>query len=116
MTEKFCPLEVFFAFKSEVIKDEARKEALNDVNLQLKNLFENVTMLDNSRRNILTDQQNLLSDLRLKENRVRVDAIEACLQDFASKNDVARVRSQFEQYTTLSSFNKVRMQQEEVNK
>ena len=56
MSDKFCPLEVFFAFKSEVIKDEARKEALNDVNLQLKNLFENVTMLDNSRRNILTDQ------------------------------------------------------------
>ena len=73
-------------------------------------------MLDNSRRNLLNDQQNLLSDIRLKENRVRVDQLESALQDFASKNDLLRVKSQFEQYTTLVSFNKVRMEQEEINK
>ena len=116
MADRFCPLEAFFAFKAEVKKDEERKEAMNDVNLQLRTVFERLESLDNSRRNLQNDQQSLLSDIRLKENRTRVDALETGLNEFASKTDVMRVKSQFEQYTTLVSFNKVRMEQEEINK
>ena len=45
-----------------------------------------------------------------------MDALERGLDDFATKPDVMRIKSQFEQYTTLVSFNKVRMEQEEINK
>ena len=89
---------------------------MNDVQTQLRTIFERLEILDNGRRSLQNDQQTLLSDIRLKENRTRVDALETSLHEFASKSDVMRIKSQFEQYTTLVSFNKVRMEQEEINK
>ena len=55
ISEKFCPLESFYAFKTEVTKDETRTAAIIEINGQLDNLFEEVQSLDNSRRNLLND-------------------------------------------------------------
>ena len=49
---------------------------MNDIHLQLKSAFERLTHLDNSRRNMLGDMQAMLTDIRLKENRQRVDSLE----------------------------------------
>ena len=55
ISEKFCPLESFFAFKSEVIKDETRVAAINEIDEQVKYLIEEVKSLNDSSRNLLND-------------------------------------------------------------
>lgn len=48
-------MEMFFAFKAEVIKDEERKKAFGDVNAQLKNIYEKLSKLDQSRRSLKSE-------------------------------------------------------------
>ena len=55
MSERFTPLEVFFSFKHETIKDEDRKGAVNDITLQLKMVHERLGKLDNSRHTMAED-------------------------------------------------------------
>ena len=80
MSERFTPLEVFFSFKSEVMKDEDRTNTVNDIHAQLKMIFEKLGTLDNGRRNLVENQKNILDDVRLKANKISVDHLSESLE------------------------------------
>ena len=69
MKEKFTPLEVFFSFKAEVVKDEDRKGAVNDINAQLKHIYEKLAQLDNCRKNLTADQNAIQDDVKTKADK-----------------------------------------------
>ena len=73
MKEKFTPLEVFFSFKAEVVKDEDRKGAVNDINAQLKHIYEKLAQLDNCRKNLTinltADQKGIQDDVKTKADK-----------------------------------------------
>ena len=68
--------------------------------------------IDASHLNLETDLSNVRQDLRSKAATSKLEQIELSLADFSTKNDFLKLLNKFESYTTLDSFNKMRIAQE----
>ena len=59
--------------------------------------------------NLENDLVGIRNDLRTRATLTRLEQVEITLNDFATKTDFAKVLGKLEAYTTLESFNKMRI-------
>ena len=59
--------------------------------------------------NLETDLVGIRNDLRTRATLTRLEQVEISLGDFATKSDFAKLLGKLEAYTTLESFNKMRI-------
>ena len=65
--------------------------------------------IDQSQMNLENDLVGIRNDLRTRATLTRLEQVEITLNDFATKTDFAKVLGKLEAYTTLESFNKMRI-------
>lgn len=76
---------------------------------QIRQIFAKMQEIDQSQMNLETDLVGIRNDLRTRATLTRLEQVEISLGDFATKSDFAKVLGKLEAYTTLESFNKMRI-------
>ena len=76
---------------------------------QIRQIFAKMQEIDQSQLNLETDLVGIRNDLRTRATLTRLEQVEISLGDFATKSDFAKVLGKLEAYTTLESFNKMRI-------
>ena len=76
---------------------------------QIRQIFAKMQEIDQSQMNLETDLIGIRNDLRTKATMTKLEQVEITLTDFATKSDFAKVLGKLEAYTTLESFNKMRI-------
>lgn len=76
---------------------------------QIRQIFAKMQEIDQSQMNLETDLVAIRTDLRTRATLTRLEQVEISLGDFATKSDFAKVLGKLEAYTTLESFNKMRI-------
>ena len=83
-----------------------------DITKQVRQLFAKLQDLDAVQLNLENDLGNVRQELRTKATNTKVEQVEMIMQDFSTKTDFVRILNKLESYTTLESFNKMRIAQE----
>lgn len=103
---RFTSLERFKSFVDDVLADEERKLAQQDMAKQLRQVFVKMQDFDASQLDLENDLNKVDNEVRQKASNKKVDDIEKSLERLATKMDIERVFNKFDAYTTLDAFNK----------
>ena len=115
IARRFIAHDEFNKFKLLVTNDEERKNAHIDLAKELKTLERKISEISQGGTNMESDISEMRRELRKKATQTRLEQVEIHLLDYATKDDLRRLRSAQESYTPLESFNKSRLAQDHIN-
>ena len=98
--------------KVEISQDETRVKQHEEMQKQMRNLTTKINDIETSLSQFDTENGTLRQELRQKASTTKTEQIEMQMMDFATKNDFGKILNKLEAYTTLESFNKMRISAE----
>ena len=112
LERRFATKDDVQKLKHEISQDEARVKQHEEMQKQMRNLATKINDIETSLGQIDTDNGSLRQELRSKASTIKTEQIEMQMMDCATKNDFGKIINKLEAYTTLESFNKMRINAE----
>ena len=109
---RFTPKADFDKLRVAVNNDEERKAAHADLQKQLRQLMGKLQELDSAQGGVEQDVTIINQQLLSKASLRSIDAIQREMEEFINREQFQRMLIKLESYTTLESFNKMRLQLE----
>ena len=86
-----------------------------DIQKKMREVHNEISDVKGQFAGIEASQSDLRQEIRNKANMNKLEHIEMQLMDFATKMDFSKLLNKLEAYTTLESFNKMRIAAEALN-